>query len=92
MGSKLKTISLDGETSRIADEIPNFSQWVRAQLIKYDEHNKPKIKFKNKTFLCSKCEEDLISYHDLEYVHHDSKRLGTFRNTDCKGYFQEVLE
>lgn len=37
MGSIIKTISLDGRTQKIADTIPNFSQWVRAQLLKLEE-------------------------------------------------------
>jgi len=53
MGSKLRTISLDGETSKIADRIENFSGWVRAQLLKLDERqNKRKV---DMIFQCNKC-------------------------------------
>lgn len=52
MGSKLRTISLDGETSKIADKIENFSGWVRAQLLKLDEQNNKKIDL---IFECNVC-------------------------------------
>ncbi len=32
-----KTISLDENTATIAERIPNFSEWVRASLLAYDE-------------------------------------------------------
>lgn len=32
-----KTISLDENTAIIAERIPNFSEWVRASLLAYDE-------------------------------------------------------
>lgn len=37
MGSIIKTISLDGRTQKIANTIPNFSQWVRAKLLELEE-------------------------------------------------------
>jgi len=37
MGSIIKTISLDGRTQKIAESIPNFSQWVRAKLLELEE-------------------------------------------------------
>lgn len=37
MGSIIKTISLDGRTQKIAETIPNFSQWVRAKLLELEE-------------------------------------------------------
>lgn len=33
MGRVIKTISLDSTSARIAENIPNFSQWVRQQLL-----------------------------------------------------------
>lgn len=33
MGREIKTISLDSVTADIAENIPNFSQWVRMQLM-----------------------------------------------------------
>ena len=33
MGREVKTISLDATTAEIAENIPNFSQWVRMQLL-----------------------------------------------------------
>lgn len=33
MGREIKTISLDATTAAIAENIPNFSQWVRMQLL-----------------------------------------------------------
>jgi len=33
MGREVKTISLDSMTAKLAEDIPNFSQWVRQQLI-----------------------------------------------------------
>ena len=32
-----KTISLDENTATIAEQIPNFSEWVRASLLAFDE-------------------------------------------------------
>lgn len=37
MGSIIKTISLDGRTAKIAETIPNFSQWIRAKLLELEE-------------------------------------------------------
>ncbi len=37
MGSKIKTISLDDRTEKIANSIPNFSQWIRARLLELEE-------------------------------------------------------
>tara|TARA_R100000426_G_C4758786_1_gene86291 strand:+ start:52 stop:330 length:279 start_codon:yes stop_codon:yes gene_type:complete len=37
MGSIIRTISLDGRTLKIAESIPNFSQWVRAKLLELEE-------------------------------------------------------
>ena len=33
MGREVKTISLDSTTAKIAENIPNFSEWVRTQLL-----------------------------------------------------------
>lgn len=33
-----KTISLDEDTAKIADRLPNFSRWVRQQLLKHAAH------------------------------------------------------
>ena len=33
MGREVKTISLDATTAELAENIPNFSQWVRMQLL-----------------------------------------------------------
>lgn len=38
-----KNISLDAETSKIAGEIPEFSAWVRAVLLAWDEMGRPPI-------------------------------------------------
>lgn len=37
MGSVIKTISLDGRTAKIAESLPNFSQWVRSKLLELEE-------------------------------------------------------
>jgi len=37
MGSIIKTISLDGRTQKIAETLPNFSQWIRAKLLELEE-------------------------------------------------------
>ena len=37
MGSIIKTISLDSRTLKIAETIPNFSQWIRAKLLELEE-------------------------------------------------------
>ena len=38
-----KNISLDRETAKIAGEIPEFSAWVRAVLLAWDEQGRPPI-------------------------------------------------
>lgn len=37
-----KTISLDENTATIAERIPNFSEWVRASLLAFDENENQK--------------------------------------------------
>jgi len=51
-------ISLDGETLKIAEEIPNFSAWVRAQLMNLKDQQKPS---KIWSYYCLEC--------DNEYFH-----------------------
>lgn len=34
----IKTVALDAQTAEIANNIGNFSQWVRLQLLVYGEH------------------------------------------------------
>lgn len=67
MGSKLRTISLDGETSKIADRIENFSGWVRAQLLKLDEHKNRKIDL---IFQCSKCNTRMMGNLKMNFKEH----------------------
>jgi len=53
MGSRIKTISLDGRTEKIAESIPNFSQWVRAKLLELEEKRvKPKRGYE---YTCPDC-------------------------------------
>lgn len=48
-----KMISLDEESLKIASTLTNFSGWVRAQLLKYDEELNPKQRF---SYHCKKCD------------------------------------
>jgi hypothetical protein len=54
MGSIIKTISLDGECLKIAEKIENFSGWVRAQLIKFDEENNPSERYSYACYMCER--------------------------------------
>ena len=67
MGSKLRTISLDVETSKIADRIENFSGWVRAQLLKLDEHKKRKVDL---IFQCSRCNTRMMGNLKMNFKEH----------------------
>lgn len=40
-----KTVSLDEVTAKIAEDIPNFSEWVRAKLLELDETAKTAVKY-----------------------------------------------
>lgn len=53
MGSRIKTISLDGRTQKIAETIPNFSEWVRAKLLELEE--KRVTPSHGYEYVCPKC-------------------------------------
>ncbi len=72
----IKTISLDQETDRIAKLIPNFSAWIRAKLIQFDEDMNPKIKY---SYACYKC--DRVFTFDK-----DQGEQTYCRNNVCKHY------
>lgn len=73
MGSVIKTISLDGKTSKIADTIPNFSQWVRAKLLELEE--KRVTPSRGYEYTCPACETYWIMNKSLPYLY--------CRNMDC---------
>jgi len=50
-------ISLDGETLKIAEEIPNFSAWVRAQLMNLKDKEKPS---KVWSYYCLGCDNEFL--------------------------------
>ena len=53
MGSIIKTISLDSRTQKIAETIPNFSQWIRAKLLELEEKRiTPKYKWRYDCYEC----------------------------------------
>ena len=54
-------ISLDGETLKIAEEIPNFSAWVRAQLLNLQDKQKPS---KIWVYYCLSCDNEY--YHSTK--------------------------
>ena len=85
-------ISLCSETLKLAEKKPNFSQWVRAQLIKANEVKKMNENMNKRDYACTQCGEVLTTHHNLNYVIHESKRLGELRNTQCSGHFMEVVE
>ncbi len=73
MGSVIKTISLDGRTSKIADTIPNFSQWVRAKLLELEEKRvTPKVGYE---YTCPACDTYWMMNKSLPYLY--------CRNMDC---------
>jgi len=72
-------ISLDGETLKIAEEIPNFSAWVRAQLMNLKDQQKPS---KIWSYYCLGCDneyfhksEDHFFYCPNYHVCKNEKRL-----------------
>ena len=80
MGSKLKTISLDGETSKIADNIPNFSQWVRSKLLEHEERINPSTRF---SYVCWTCERVFTFDYDKGNTH-------ICRNKSCDNFGHEI--
>lgn len=80
MGSKLKTISLDGQTSKIADNIPNFSQWVRSKLLEHAERITPTTRY---SYACNTCERVFI----FDYDKGDTDMC---RNKMCANYGYEI--
>jgi len=50
-------ISLDGETLKIAEEIPNFSAWVRAQLMNLKDKQEP---LKIWSYYCLDCDNEFL--------------------------------
>ncbi len=84
-------ISLDGETLKIAEKIPNFSAWVRAQLIKTEEVKKLNEELNKKDYACTRCDKFLTTHHDLNYIMCGSRKLGELGNVECMGHFMEVV-
>jgi len=67
-------ISLDGETLKIAEKIPNFSAWVRAQLLTFNERQNPS---KIWSYYCLECDKEYYSkYYDDSFFY--------CKNWDCK--------
>jgi hypothetical protein len=75
-----KMISLDGETLKIAEKLENFSGWVRAQLIKYDEKINPRIKH---SYACYTCER-------MFTFDYDKGDTDICRNMSCEKYAYEI--
>ena len=69
---KQKTISLDGKTAAIAETIPNFSEWVRANLLRWDENeiDEPVYKYWLK---CDKNDEHVWISYTERYVRYDGQ-------------------
>ena len=53
-GSVIKTISLDGRTLKIANTIPNFSEWVRSKLLELEEKRVTPVK-QGWEYTCDEC-------------------------------------
>lgn len=68
-----KMISLDGETLKIAEEIPNFSAWVRAQLLSFNERQNP---LQIWAYYCPKCDKEYYAKHKDNFFY--------CKNWDCK--------
>ena len=70
---KQKTISLDEKTAEIAETIPNFSEWVRANLLRWDENHERKPTLKH----WLTCDVDpshvWMSYTYERYAHMDGR-------------------
>jgi len=52
---KNKTISLCERSSIVASRMPNFSGWVREQLLKYQPKQEVKVEVKKKVFKHATC-------------------------------------
>jgi len=73
MASVIKTISLDGRTQKIAETIPNFSQWVRAKLLELEESRlTPRVKYR---YTCNEC--------DKYYIFHKKRDWWYCRTDGC---------
>lgn len=62
-----KMISLCSETLKLAENKPNFSQWVRSQLLKSDETKRNQ---NNLIYKCSKCEYTARGNMKMSNVEH----------------------
>lgn len=73
MGSIIKTISLDGRTAKIAETIPNFSQWIRAKLLELEEKRvSPKVAYE---YTCPECSTYWTYHKPLDWFY--------CRNNEC---------
>jgi len=76
MGSIIKTISLDGRTAKIAETIPNFSQWIRARLLDLEEKRiTPKHTW---SYYCEVC--------DWEWKNSDKDNFFYCMNKSCTNH------
>jgi len=50
-----KSISLCDKTFEVAKRMPNFSGWIREQLLRYQPEQKVKVEVKKKTFKHATC-------------------------------------
>lgn len=61
-----KMISLDGETLKIAEQMPNFSAWVRAQLLTFNEKQNPG---KIWSYYCVNCDNEIYRQTEDNYYY-----------------------
>jgi len=77
----IKTISLDEETYKIAQSLPNFSEFIRAQLIALEEKRNPKIRYAYACFTC----ERMFTYAT------DQGETSLCRSKMCKDYGLSIM-
>lgn len=84
MGSIIKTISLDGRTAKIAETIPNFSQWIRAKLLELEEKRiTPRVGYE---YTCPECYHFWVFNKPKNWFYciHDGCQYKADISTTCK--------
>ena len=89
MGSIIKTISLDGRTAKIAETIPNFSQWIRAKLLELEEKRlTPKQGWR---YACEECGWTAVFPKVRTWLYCRNMDDGYCSNTDEISYTGELV-
>lgn len=89
MGSIIKTISLDGRTAKIAETIPNFSQWIRARLLELEEKRERPLQ--GWEYTCPTCGWFGVYSRVRTWLYCKNMDEGTCKNTDELSYTGKLV-